>query len=464
LPQPIYNHTCDLYIGGTGDIDRSFKGSMDEFRIWDRVLSQEEIQNVKNCEMTGSEPHLVMCCHLNQGIASGVNDNEKTLFDATGSYVNVRSSLNNFYLAGNTSNWTNESAFANSPGCVLVNNNITGVNYGAALDFDGMNDGIVNNNYGSFQLSQGSVEAWIKTADAGSGMRGIVVKDNAYGVYLNNNQLVCFDFVSHTVVSATSGITINDNQWHHIAFSFNNNVVNGSNLYLDGNLLRTFTYGVGNQISALTIGMGTESTGSTTYLNFKGQMDEVHVWNRVISQNEVLAHMNCELIGNESNLVACYHFNQGYTNIDNHSENILRDDVAYAENGTLYNFALNGASSNWIYPGAVTNSCGTSARMANGNDGSGKNPAALSVSKFKSGEEMRIYPNPTEGTINIEMPADNIETANIRVTDMLGREVFYKKTGEVMRLNAINLKEEGFYLVMVTKGGETLTMKIVVIQ
>ena len=39
-----------------------------------------------------------------------------------------------------------------------------------------------------------------------------------------------------------------------------------------------------------------------------GSIDEVRIWNRALSQEEILANMNCHLTGHEPGLVAYYDF------------------------------------------------------------------------------------------------------------------------------------------------------------
>ncbi len=47
---------------------------------------------------------------------------------------------------------------------------------------------------------------------------------------------------------------------------------------------------------------------------FYGDMDEVRVWNKALSQAEINAAMHHELGGTENNLVAYYNFNEANGN------------------------------------------------------------------------------------------------------------------------------------------------------
>ncbi|MCG8537880.1 MAG: LamG domain-containing protein, partial [Pseudomonadales bacterium] len=44
---------------------------------------------------------------------------------------------------------------------------------------------------------------------------------------------------------------------------------------------------------------------------FEGDMDDVQVWNRALTQTEILQQMDSELSGNETGLIAYYKFNEG---------------------------------------------------------------------------------------------------------------------------------------------------------
>jgi len=105
---PIYN----LLLGatdGAGSATNFFNGKLDEFRVWNRALCQNEIQAQMNCELSGSESGLMIYYNFNQGIAGGSNNGLNTVNDvATGSGHGGTNNgtLTNFTLSGSSSNWT----------------------------------------------------------------------------------------------------------------------------------------------------------------------------------------------------------------------------------------------------------------------------------------------------------------------------------------------------------------------
>lgn len=236
-------------------------------------------------------------------------------------------------------------------GCQATAQAVVNVN-ATALNFDGNNDFVLINNNPSTKLSNGTVEGWIKTANAGSSFRGIIVKQLAYGLFLHNNQLVVYDWTVPGII--TTGVSLNDNQWHHIAFSFQHGVVNGSHLYIDGILKKTFTYHIQSQTVSLVLGQGAPSGQSQAFL---GNLDEVRIWNRALCQGEIQNNISCGLnpVG-QTGLVALYQLDQGFINANNSGTTTATDASGNGNNGTLTNFALTGSSSNWV-AGTVGGTC-----------------------------------------------------------------------------------------------------------
>ena len=149
----------------------------------------------------------------------------------------------------------------------------------------GANNYLNCTNNASLKLATGTVEAWIKTANAGSSYRGIMVKQFAYGLFLENNNLIGYDWGGGG--GLVSSVNLADNNWHHVALSF---TAGSMKLYADGVLVQSRTsFGVSNQNNALVIGAGDATGGSQ---NFNGLIDEATIYNRVLSAAEILSLYN----------------------------------------------------------------------------------------------------------------------------------------------------------------------------
>jgi hypothetical protein len=90
-----------------------------------------------------------------------------------------------------------------------------------------------------------------------------------------------------TSVYNNTGVKVCDNKWHNIALSFNNSVVNGSNVYIDGQLKLTLTLstpasgGGGN-------GIGIASAFYNSYwTGFTGSIDDVMLFTDVLAQDKI---------------------------------------------------------------------------------------------------------------------------------------------------------------------------------
>ena len=158
-----------------------------------------------------------------------------------------------------------------------------------ALDFDGVNDFIhIDENSTTLHLTKGTLSAWIKTSDAGSNYRGILVKGSAYGMFLNNNELGLFDW--DTTTWRGSGINPNDGEWHLITVSINAGVASGSSFYLDGQFISSTTMDILNQTTEVQIGCNSSITNQC----FAGQIDDARIYDRILTPSEIMAlyHQN----------------------------------------------------------------------------------------------------------------------------------------------------------------------------
>ncbi len=95
-------------------------GSIDEVRIWNSALTAAEINNRKNCELTGMETGLVAYYKFNQGTGGGNNAGVTTLLNSSPT-PGIDGTLNNFALMGTSSNWLSGSPVAASPSIATAN-------------------------------------------------------------------------------------------------------------------------------------------------------------------------------------------------------------------------------------------------------------------------------------------------------------------------------------------------------
>jgi hypothetical protein len=203
-------------------------------------------------------------------------------------------------------------------------------------------------------------------------------------------------------------------------------------LYVDGVEVKSFfgTYFLGTGLQ-----LGRFFT-NTSY-SFKGQMDELRMWNKAKTISEINATAKCGLAGNEANLVGYWDFNQGVGNGDNTGINTLIDKSASNINGTLTNFAFSGTSSNWVTSVACT-----------------ELPNAIENENVAN--KVKIFPNPANNWIDIQGGDDN---SKVEIYSLSGQLVLSQEaTG---RISFPASMENGMYVVHV-KGSST--QKFVVVK
>ncbi|TND07772.1 MAG: hypothetical protein FD123_2923 [Bacteroidetes bacterium] len=232
---------------------------------------------------------------------------------------------------------------------------------GNALDFDGANDMVVVNSVPAYFSSLGTndftFEAWVNP-------RGAVFSRIFFAQAATNNftavstgatnNIYFYVVVNGTNYSVATTATLPQNQWTHVAARWT----------AAGSQVQVFFNGV----LQAGIGGGTSSTGTSGLMTlgtrpggaqyFNGVLDEARLWNEARTDCEILANMNNSITGTQVNLTANYDFNQGVASGNNAGVTSLPDLSGNSYNGTLTNFALTGATSNWISSAATVNSSG----------------------------------------------------------------------------------------------------------
>ncbi|TKB90946.1 MAG: hypothetical protein E8D41_10790, partial [Nitrospira sp.] len=161
--------------------------------------------------------------------------------------------------------------------------------YGQALSFDGVNDvvSIANSGTYNFGTADFTIELWVKPNVLGGGQRHLVSKCEAAAfvtgckeLYLNGNQLL---FGSYST-GDTSGGTIADTNWHHIALTFTDST-NTLRIYVDGVLTTTATKALEADNTAHVVTLGNMHGNNP----FSGLLDEFRVYSRVLTLAEIQA-------------------------------------------------------------------------------------------------------------------------------------------------------------------------------
>ena len=123
-----------------------------------------------------------------------------------------------------------------------------------------------------------TIEAWIKTSDAGTSLRSIVVKQNSFGLFLMDNCVCPYEWTGGGFIN--SNINVADDKPHHLVVVYNGSE---SQTYLDGSPVGPmFTHASMSQVGNLAIGFN-DYNGQ----EWIGVIDEVAIYGRALTAEEV---------------------------------------------------------------------------------------------------------------------------------------------------------------------------------
>jgi hypothetical protein len=206
---------------------------------------------------------------------------------------------------------------------------------GYALKFNGTNNYV---DCGDVILGTGnfSVEGWFNFAGLGSN-RGLMGTWKTgwppyfyfvYGLLGANDLTLAFHItgVSNTYASYNTTLVTG---WHHIAGTFNRS--GKMTLYLDG-IARdsaSISFAAGQSIDHAASSFQIGCLGSNSGFFFSGQIDEVRIWSKVLTETEIRDKMCMKLKGTEPGLKAYWRMDEG-------AGNTIFDSTTSGYNGTTY--------------------------------------------------------------------------------------------------------------------------------
>lgn len=242
-----------------------FDGSVDEVRMYNRTLSATEIWNLYQAGGGAilNSPDLQIDA-LEQGLAGYWKLDDGSGTSATDASTN-----------GNTGTLTNGPTWTTGQ-------------IGGAVSFNGANNVLIGTatTY-KFTTEDFTVSAWAKTSvgyvSQGSSVnaiigRGFTTTNGSYGLFINNANKPTFNIEGNSVVG---NMTIHDGQWHHLVGVRTGSV---SQLWVDGVLAGT---GAATNLTSSTanLGIGADDSGGIRF--FTGTIDEVRIYNRALSAEEI---------------------------------------------------------------------------------------------------------------------------------------------------------------------------------
>ncbi|MFD0834558.1 LamG-like jellyroll fold domain-containing protein [Mariniflexile aquimaris] len=227
----------------------------------------------------------------------GLDDN----IDTTTGYTDVNGSINNPSLLPDTDSDVStggdvdfRDAIFNAPPVPMV-------------DFDGVNDylsrpSILNG------LNNVTIMAWIKSDTGNSSDMVIAGEDSGCKLWLRNGKKPTFTIKSAgNVEKSASGDNIELNKWYHIAGVYTS-ATGLIKLYVNGELVSSYAVGntgrvIENTSSSLgTFEIGRLSSNVTNKQYFKGDIDEVRVFNTALTDSQLQQIIYQEIENNNGNV------------------------------------------------------------------------------------------------------------------------------------------------------------------
>ncbi|MGL4854776.1 MAG: LamG-like jellyroll fold domain-containing protein, partial [Lentisphaeria bacterium] len=211
---------------------------------------------------------------------------------------------------------------------------------GNRLFFDGNRSYLTMPQTGKLAIGSSSftIEFWMKsgfnsTSNSSAATTIITNKqsnliENGYSIRLDINGALVFQ-VNDTDLLTTID-TVDDNKWHHIACVLDRSEER-SKIYIDGKLARERENSSKASVTnyrSIYIGATPDATTTTAY---RGELDELRIWNSARSQEELASNMSSDLLtGNLPNDLV------GYLLFDEYGESdIAMNEVIGAPNAML---------------------------------------------------------------------------------------------------------------------------------
>jgi len=252
----------------TSELGRWFDGRIDEVRIYNRALSETEVQKL----------------HLEDSLKVG---------------------LKAYYKLDETSGVVTDETGSNPGTNNGATTGVAGVN-GSAYYFDGLNDYITGTP--SMTDSQGSIFAWIKPDSCTYNMiyQVVATEDNhdfLFFDYRDHEGSQVLDFYINTYntklrqlryTNAENNLDLTDGNWHLVGMTHDGS---SYKFYVDGVRLtnQVYNYGSANDrwfdnlnfadLDEWNIGRNNRKNESNGY--FDGRIDDVRIYNRALSEGEV---------------------------------------------------------------------------------------------------------------------------------------------------------------------------------
>ncbi|MCP3977973.1 MAG: hypothetical protein GY716_01400 [bacterium] len=185
---------------------------------------------------------------------------------------------------------TNDGDYVNSPQPILDG----AVDW--ALSFRGTDDYVQVPHDSSMNCGEGdiTIDGWIRTDSVSASFELVVGKRasspqlQGWLIYISARELALQMVSAGVSPSYWAEYTLPDGDWHHFAVTVDRDVPNGGKWYIDGVLRNSFTALQGSLDNTNPLRMGYRTDNYFPPLDFGGDLDEVQLFCRNLSEAEIL--------------------------------------------------------------------------------------------------------------------------------------------------------------------------------
>lgn len=160
-----------------------------------------------------------------------------------------------------------------------------------AVELDGTDDRIEYGTLGAWNPTAVTLSFWMKSDGVGAGGVPRLFSRKLTVDYFPSTDKVSFEIGATTTNSIAKTTSLTEGVWHHIVCTYDDAGDRMARVYVDGALNVTGTAVVGSLVSqASQILLVGKHTSQANY--FKGQLDELNIWNRVLNSSEIASLYN----------------------------------------------------------------------------------------------------------------------------------------------------------------------------
>ncbi len=308
-----------------------YNGSIDEVRIYNRSLSEQEIRALFDWA-----PGPVGYWNLDENTGTTANDKSGN---------------------ENTGTLTNAPTWANGK-------------FGGSVIFDGVNDSIpagAGTTLDDLPTNGITIDAWIYPSSLGESSIGRIATKasgttptNGWTFHLNNTTANSLAFQADynttdlSVRSAANTVTLN--AWNHVTVTWDGSTTaTNVHMYVNGAettyALQTNASGTYQTDAAQNLYIGNDSSGAAT---FDGRIDDVHVYNYVRNSKQIVSEMNAghPSVGSPAGSpIGYWMMDEGYNTIAHdkspNANNLTLSAASWTTNGK-FGKAWNGDGTKWL--------------------------------------------------------------------------------------------------------------------